>query len=301
MIKQVCNTLSNWEHFRHPLDASQGLNNQSPIWKRIVTVAALILISIPTLGLPLLFYTATAIWKHKQVRVVAEKNTQKNLISAEEYNQTYQLEDTIEKIKKLSATHKLCLFVGRNPSEALPSPKANEVWVSLDVLDAIANTRVSPDRLHLKINMNDQAKMNLISKLFDKVVLDRSVLKFVPSTNESRWITLGKLLKDQPESELIAEAWTGIATVPRPGDNVEEGVSGDFCIPFDDYLAAKNEKERESLRNSCMQRALNKMLSHLRTLFTHVIYNKDQPYETKGSDKCSYFVLNGPTKAVFVN
>jgi hypothetical protein len=137
------------------------------------------------------------------------------------YTFTYQPENSlnsipatlspIDKIKQLSNT-KLCLFVGRTKDEKLPEAQADETWISLDRSETIIGAFFSskqmcdnskdPERIHLVIDLNDADEMSKIHRLFDKVVLDKSVIKFI---NLNPWIVLQGLLKNGDESELISE------------------------------------------------------------------------------------------------
>lgn len=99
---------------------------------------------------------------------------------------------------------KVCLFAGRTETENLPE-EPGTIWVSLDEQ---MNSMPLNGRIHLWMNLNNDDQMARIRDLFDKVVLDQSVLKFIGNP----WARLGALLKPGLDSVLITEADTGQIT-----------------------------------------------------------------------------------------
>lgn len=134
----------------------------------------------------------------------------------EEYGKDYDLNYAVSKVKQLSEEvfkrkEKLCLFIGRKPGEPFPGlgqeKPENEIWVSLDNHKNINYDKkfIPNKQLHLLMDMNDNESLKKLYKLFDKVVVDNSTLKFHKENGVKTWYSLGKLLRPQRESQLITE------------------------------------------------------------------------------------------------
>lgn len=140
------------------------------------------------------------------------------------YDEAYDLDFSIQKVKQLSQElfgkgEKLCLFIGRAPGEPFPgfgqvNPQG-ETWVSLDQhRNSHYNDEFIPGKqLHLLMDMNDHERLKEIFQLFDIVVVDYSTLKFHDGKGMEKWHCLGKLLRDDKQSQLITET-TDFSTIP---------------------------------------------------------------------------------------
>lgn len=132
---------------------------------------------------------------------------------------TYNLEQEIETVKKIAhdGRTKLCLFVGRTIDERLPEAQGREKWISLDLFltskEALrafsaqfgASKDIATDRLHLRVDLDEKEQVLKLKNLFDKIVVDESVIKFIHSDNP--WADIGVMLKRSKSAELIAEAY----------------------------------------------------------------------------------------------
>ena len=117
----------------------------------------------------------------------------------------YSLDRVIDRVKAAKATGlKVALFIGRNTDETMPR-EDGWTWFSLD---RACNENFC-DEHHLQMNVNDEDRIRKISQLFNKVVVDNSVLKFILTP----WKALHSLLVPDRESMLITEAWSGGASI----------------------------------------------------------------------------------------
>lgn len=122
----------------------------------------------------------------------------------------YSLNDVINKIKTASTQGlKTALFVGRDDTMVLPK-ESGWYWISLDITMQHA---FSDKRPHLRMNMN---YMFEIARLFNKVVVDSSVIKFF---EDSPWDALHNLLKKSKDSELVVETSGGTTSLDTTSQN----------------------------------------------------------------------------------
>ena len=116
---------------------------------------------------------------------------------------TYNLDVVINQIKEQQKKGlNLGLFVGRRDNQTLPQEKG-WVWCSLDNAEITSSLE---NHLHLNMDFNNENEMQKIQGLFDKVITDYSVLKFL---GNSPWFKLKYLLVDKSSAELITESWKG--------------------------------------------------------------------------------------------
>ncbi|MGH2611750.1 MAG: hypothetical protein ACRDFB_01720 [Rhabdochlamydiaceae bacterium] len=158
-------------------------------------------------------------------------------------NKNYNLDTVIEAITTRSKTEnlKVALFVGRDNSQPLPKEEG-WLWVSLDC-DMFEPS--DDNRLHLKMDFNDSAVMSKINQTFNKVIVDRSVVKFF----NTPWEVLPNLLVQEKDSELIVEACSGAI---RYVD--EQHIEDTLKNPNDlDMKFSFNLNTRRILRNNLLQ------------------------------------------------
>jgi hypothetical protein len=187
-----------------------------------------------------------------------------------EEKKEYSLDDVIEKIVNLAGKEevKLGLFVGRNCIETLPE-EMDWNWVSLSSMTE--DGKPPEGRLHLRIDFNT-AQLEKIHGLFDKIIVDRSVLKFFM---KNPWVALSACLKQKEASQLI--------TMPRAScspvltDEIpEETLDLKECLINDTLYISKSEllsecKEKKSFeeefelkkkKNSFTEEEKNELLSY---------------------------------------
>lgn len=194
-------------------------------------------------------------------------------------NDNTNFTNTVEKVKELSRTlalegKKLALFVGHTTDDVLYQTQ-DTVRVSLD---KCLGKDLDPSRIHLLMNFNDREKMRALSKLFNQVIVDDSVLKFIDC---DPWRYLGQLLKDDPNSFLITETHVGFVSV-NPNSIEEANKEADEVRG----IASKYFKEPNSDR--CIEFIQQKTKDYLSTIFSEVKLVKNQKI---GLD---YFILKGP-------
>ncbi len=124
----------------------------------------------------------------------------------------YDQDEMINSIINLKFSgKKLALFIGRTEKEPLPSDGEeyryesadnNYTWVSLDRSHCI---EVPEERLHLSLDATKSEDIEIINRLFDKVVIDISVWKFL-TDNDNQVFRLASLLTPGPESKLMFES-----------------------------------------------------------------------------------------------
>lgn len=198
----------------------------------------------------------------------------------------YDLDEVVLKIKTLQIENKkLCLFVGRTNDEQLPQ-EDNVEWISLD---SYFNPDSLIDRLHLRIDFNNAEQREKIYGLFDKVVVDQSVLKFL---SDKPWKNLAKILKPSADSELIMEDDPGM-----------------ICFPVNPSLIKENDY-KNALKNYPIEAALDpalrekmdhdfkiKVKGYLQKLFTQVTHEQKKPFPYRTNyceGQSSFFILKGP-------
>lgn len=120
----------------------------------------------------------------------------------------YEFGKMVAKINDFIAEGKrVCLFVGKPAAQPLPENNENEVWVSADKLIVFDIYReVKPDRMHLWIDCNQQAAIETLTGLFDRIVVDTSTIKFLNDDFARRFAVM--LRNDT--SSLIFESKTGV-------------------------------------------------------------------------------------------
>lgn len=147
-----------------------------------------------------------------------------------------RIEEVIARLHAASASgSKLGIFVGRNDDQSIPNEEG-WTWCSLD--RAPTQNGLAENRLHLRMSFNDEDEMKKIQGIFDKVVLDRSVIKFM----DDPWITLKNLLVLKPHAELVTESWAGVAGVENEGKYIPEKAI--MMIPMEDFLLHDLLKKR---------------------------------------------------------
>ncbi len=189
----------------------------------------------------------------------------------------YHLDQTIAKVQSLAKEGtKLGLFVGRTLAEAMPAEEGI-TWVSLDI--DMGNPL--HHRIHLMMDFTDLEKREKISSLFDKIVVDWSVMKFL---GDDPWRSLGGLLKDDPDATLITEAHRAIIFQKRTRDLAYNGVVELTLEESRDAEPAILQTHKDSEK-------------YLQTLFKQVtlVEGKTYPYQTMHySGIAPHFILQGP-------
>lgn len=104
---------------------------------------------------------------------------------------------------------KVCLFIGRVPSEKLPletgEATPDEVWISGDIEDCGAH--LNKERVYVCLDFNQDEFVNKLQKKFDLIVIDTSVIKFFQNDFAKRF----SVMLRTPTSKMIFEASTGQA------------------------------------------------------------------------------------------
>lgn len=209
----------------------------------------------------------------------------------EAYEKAYNLDEVISKVTILSEEvaktgRKLGLFIGRTAKESLPSEDEdkNITWISLD--KDMGSVPIA-GRIHLTMNFNDEVSMKKISNLFDKVVLDLSVLKFF---DEDPWRHLGRLLKKDHNATLITEAtgYTGLLIGREKAEDKYYMGAISFTL---------EEHRNKELKDQALLKAYREIEKYLQTIFSDVqlIEGKTYPYKTEYSlENNPHFILKGP-------
>lgn len=171
-----------------------------------------------------------------------------------------RLVDTIDKIKQLREQgQNIALIIGRQTKEPLPPAQKGWTWVSLDLFGPESEN----DRLHLRMDVNNSKEMGKIQALFNRVVVDPSTVKVF----DSIWTTLKSLMVKAPESELIVEAFSGIA---KDADGNQPAV-----YPRQATIALPNGQDFENHK----ELYYSKMQAHLNFYFRHIELRNDEfPY-----------------------
>lgn len=288
MLKATIKTSINYFHIYDPFNLKSE-DKKLTTDKKILGVVLFIFGSFLTAGGFGIFLLTTAYLKQKKIKEF-KVDPQRPLNKREElaaYEATYNLEETINKIKLLgeeSAKNgkKLGLFIGRQAHEALPTINEDKDvnWVSMDRdLGAIPQA----ERIHLKLDFNDPLTMSKIAHLFDKVVLDLSCLKFF---KEDPWRHMGRLLKKDPEATLITEA-SGKWMYQDKHQLVEPTYFNGHV-----YL---DEDEKNNPNNKLL--AHLEAQKYLKTLFNEatLVLDKTYPYKATYSKEVNFhFILKGP-------
>lgn len=124
----------------------------------------------------------------------------------------YNQDEMINAIIELKCSNKkLALFIGRTEKESLPTDgeewmyeesDKNYTWVSLDCAKC---EDVPEERLHLSLDATKSEDIEIICGLFDKVVIDISVWKFLTDDNNQVFY-LASLLTPGSKSKLMFES-----------------------------------------------------------------------------------------------
>lgn len=194
----------------------------------------------------------------------------------------YSLDKVIEKIKeeKLKGMQ-IGLFVGRENDQEMPKEE-NWAWFSLN--EGISQK--APTDHHLVINFNESEIMLKIKGLFDKVVVDRSVIKFF-DLEKSPWDNLHPLLVQKATSQLIVECYRGIESFGSFLD-----IDAKNCRLQHPIAAASNEEEKKKNRNNFLA-AIQIYLSS--NLFKEVVQKTTlYPYRSD-ENPTEYWVATDPT------
>lgn len=189
-------------------------SHKTPLILTILKIVSYITLILPLIALILCrlyrkHYTIENIKTVAQLPAVKPFVTQSDPApTVQSFEDDYKLSKVIAKIDESRKQGlKIGVYVGRKDTQSLPSEKG-WLWVSLDIE---MEQTPSAQRLHLKMDFNDPAALEQIQCLFDKVVLDASVIKFI----HKPWTTLHRLLVLKPESELIADAYKSAFINPR--------------------------------------------------------------------------------------
>lgn len=299
MLLDVISISTNYDHWRHPFTSNEGAGECSSA-KRVAGVALFVIFGTLTVGAAALFIVGMAIWKHY-------KNRPKDVL--QDNNRPKDVLQEVEKVKELSKSlpaqgKQLCLFIGRQRHEELPQAE-NEVWVSLD--PQLGKPTLDQDRIHLQAEIGSAESfipLKRMEKLFDRVVLDQSTLKFI---GDDPWRKLARLLKDDPNSTLITEATTGTNAL-LDAERMQQWTLrssfpyGGFAVPLLEMHLAKDAQEQTAIRAKYCTEMYRKTNVYLSTLFAKVEHIQDRPYpyatnyrDQDGKD--DYYVLQGPNVA----
>ena len=270
---------------------------------------------VASLGLALFSTTIRKLFTstHEKVRygeLFNEGNTAStsrslSVIENEEYDEEYAIQKLHTLSKDLARTgRKLCLLIGRSPGETFPGIDQkipdNERWVSLDLYknNKFDDSFIPGKQLHLVMNMNDNERLRRIHKLFDKVLVDWSTLKF-NSQHEKIWSSLGKLLRPAPESTLITET-NNFCYIP--GEKVKEFLPEEeqkepllvvstrpsYALAQEKFFMHRAEENKKKLKD---------------TYFSEVTIKTDTPYpfmyHSDLSPNLRHFILSKPQEKIW--
>jgi len=155
-----------------------------------------------------------------------------------------------------AAGNNIGLIVGRTMLEPVPFQDGWQ-WVSLDNVlyhnYQIQDTPQLPSqRHHLVVNINDQAQCDILRALFDKVIVDRSTVKFIEAIEgENPVKRLSRLLKSRASSTLIFEAFSGMQN-PMPNEYAAKDFESS-ANPRDLFRSVIYYSPKEALRRRMMQ------------------------------------------------
>lgn len=208
----------------------------------------------------------------------------------------YNLDEQIQAIHHLAVSHptkKICIFLGRGAEQTVPQ-HPDEIWISLDKTNV--SPPLDPARIHLQMDFNEQ-KMAAIQHLFDKALLDLSVLKFFNQFNP--WASLRALLKKEPHAELITETSKGLpgakiyateAHARAHGDEEGGGMMGDVYYI---HINAHTPQQREACKRQAHEKANANTLQILKNIFQSTTLVRQQPFPCH-LGLHDYFILKGP-------
>ncbi len=191
-----------------------------------------------------------------------------------ERKKIYSLDVVIEQIRLArSQGTQTALFLGRTNDQSMPVEEG-WAWFSLD-------EHMEPENRghHLQINFNEPEIMQKIHNLFDKVVVDCSVIKFF---HDSPWDALQPLLFKDKSSELIVETHRGNSISQNL---LIDGRKAWLQVPF-----GLSESERSNY--DCQ--FLDAIGEYLETLFHNVeLVGGAYPYRDE-ADYRRYWVASNP-------
>lgn len=147
----------------------------------------------------------------------------------------YQIDQIIARIHQSQAEgKKIALFAGRDNSQSLPQEEGWE-WFSLDV-----ELKNADYQKHLIVDLNNYIQLSKIRNLFDKVVLDFSVLKFIVP---KPWEKMHLLLKPAEDSELIIESASPVSSFTHNPQVELDPENAVLKIPFQEYMSVINKND----------------------------------------------------------
>jgi hypothetical protein len=199
------------------------------------------------------------------------------------------VDEVISSLKeKVAAGQKIALFVGRTLGEKIPSEKDLE-WASLDYADPLPEQEVC-ERLHLKLDFNDEGLRQKIAGLFDKVVVDVAVLRFL---GRDPWRHLSELLQKTEGVQLICEGLTGSVSYES-----EEGYEDSKSLPPTGWVCLKvsdltlSQAQKSQLIRQEAERVLQQTEKYLGNFFKKVQRRRELfPYDQHHfKDPIDYFV-----------
>jgi len=200
-------------------------------------------------------------------------------------NKKYQFSHVVETIDKARAGNKkVCLFIGRRPSEELPAVREDEVWFTADI--GMEKEDIGLEEKHIWLDFNQQDMLNILQSKFDLVVVDHSTTKHLEKDFGTR---LGTLLSSK-ESQLVFEAFKGNIMLKLASETLSNlGFNADtYAITalIDDDESAKNERIRTN------EEELKK---HLLKSYDHVelVQNQSCPFFKQEVGSADYFIISG--------
>lgn len=221
-----------------------------------------------TVASPLVFIESTV--DHLADRLEVEK-------------EKYRFGETVSKLKSFqSQGKKLCLFMGRTPYEKLPSDNneamPNEIWASADIAlispeyrESIKDLPGTGERYHFWMDLNHQPSLMIVCGLFDKIVIDISMTKFLTHDYPRRF----SVLLHTDESVLIFDN-SFTSQLNTQIQNLE--FNHNFCkleVPQKEYIEKFKELGCEGMSSHFLNLAQERGLIYLKE-----IYHKVDEYST---------------------
>jgi hypothetical protein len=164
-----------------------------------------------------------------------------NSNNLEEMEANYSLDETAQKIEKLSQSDdRVCLFIGRTGNEPLPREE-NAIWISGDIQFATEPYSLE-ERIHIWHDFTDEKGLSKFQGLFDKIVIDQSTCKALGNDFISRF---ARLLKPSSQSVLIFEKTPYTScyheTIEQP-----KNIYSSLLVPIS-YLTTDQENDQKHL------------------------------------------------------
>ena len=181
----------------------------------------------------------------------------------------------------------LCLFVGRAANQSLPVETGN-IWVSADIEEKDVWTKdpISKERLYIVMDFNKQDEVKRLSRLFSKVVVDQSTIKFFTTDFAKRF----SVMLHVPESEMIFEADTGIHVIdPKQKEYHFDTNSYSFSIPLADMLSNTDRQVIDKIWHAHVQNHLSKLFNCVKLYENDTFPYPNHRYSRK--DKDSFFIV----------